>query len=281
MKAGRSPYRRERFELAAFRERVRARLSSRFGLRLHMTLVVMLVFTVAFVTERGLLWAGMTSMAVRYLAASITGYAAFFGLLRVWLWYVTEEAGHELAPDHAPDEVALAIDPSAEPRSAPPLSDPFPAATAPRRAKGKSGGNASGFDLFPDIPTGGGSSSNSGGGGGFDLGDGDGCVVVIIVAIVAVIAAALFGAAAYVIYQAPTLLGEAAFELVLASVLARSSRRVTRDGWSGSVLAATWKPALGLLLVATIGGFAAQGLCPGEITMRGVIKHCVLDRKKS
>jgi len=268
-----TPYRRERFDLAAWRERVRNRLTSRFGLRLHMTLVVALVFATAFVTTRGLLALHVTSMGLRYLAASITGYAAFFGLLRAWLWYVTEQAGAELVPPHAPDEVALAIDPYAAPRSTPVPPEPAPVA-----ARGRHGGS-SGVDVIPDISLG---SSGSSGGGGFSLDvDGEGCVAVLIVGIVALIAAVLFGAAGYVIYQAPTLLGEAAFELVLASVLARSSRRVTRDGWTGSVLAATWKPALVLAVVATLGGFAAQGLCPGEITLRGVINRCVLDRDKS
>lgn len=264
-----SPYRRGRFDVGAWRERVKHRLTTRFAMRLHMTLVMGLVFAAAFVTERSLLALHVESMALRYFVASITGYAAFFGLVRAWLWYVTEDAMAELAPEHEPDEVALAIDPEAPPRSG---DAPRPLVGATSSSRRSSGGN---IDL-PSVNLGGGS---SGGGGSFDA-DGDGCVAILIIGIVVVVAAALFGAAGYVIYQAPALLGEAAFELLLASVLARSSRRVTRDGWSGSVLSATWKPALALAVVATLGGFAAQRLCPGETTMRGVIKQCVVATKK-
>jgi hypothetical protein len=75
-------------------------------------------------------------------------------------------------------------------------------------------------------------------------------------------------------------LGEAAIEAVLASVLARSSRRVTTADWTGSVWSATWKPAVLLTVVVTCAGFALQGLCPGSDTMRGSIKMCVEDKGK-
>jgi hypothetical protein len=279
-----SPYRRGRFDLGEWRERFTKRLTSRFGLRLHMTLVVLLVFAAAFVTTRALLAAHVHSMGLRYLAASVTGYAAFFGLVRVWLWYVTSDAAEELAPGGAPDEVALALDPDAQPRSTPvppePEPEPAPAPGPLSRRARRAAANAS-FDI-PSFGSGGSSSSGSsggGGGGGFDI-DGDGIVAVLVIAIVVIVAAAIFGAAAYLVYQAPTLLGEAAFEAVLASVLARSTRKVTRDGWTGSVFAASWKPASILALIATLGGFAAQGLCPGPDTLRGVIKQCVTERPK-
>ncbi|APR74906.1 Hypothetical protein A7982_00252 [Minicystis rosea] len=282
-----SIYRRGRFDPQAWREAVRTRLVSRFGLRLHMTLVLLLVFAAAFVTTRALLLLGVHSMGTRYLVASITGYGAFLGLVRAWLWYVTTEVGHELLPVHAPDEVASAVDSNEAPPVQPAASGALKQSRS-RRAKTGTSSRATPaeVDVVPELAIAGTSSprkkSGSGGpgAGGLDLdfGDGEGCVAVIIVGIVALIGAALFGAAGYVIYQAPSLLGEAFVELMLASVLARSSRKVTREGWGGSVLAATWKPALAVLLVASIGGFTAQRLCPKEITMQGVIKRCVLHR---
>lgn len=268
----RSTYRRGRFDLASYRSRVRARLTTRFGLRLHMTLLVALVFVAAFLTSRLLLAVGVTSMGARYFVASWAGYAIFFGLLRAWLWYVTAEPDPELHPDAAPDSVAHAVDPDAAPRSTPPL-----------RVERREQGTLDVADFGPDIPSLGGGSSGSGSGssgssGGFSLDvDGEGVIAVLIVIVVACVAAVLLGAAGYIIYQAPSLLGEAAVELLLAGVLARSSRKVTTAGWGETVLGASWKPALIMTVVATLGGFAAQGLCPEEATLRGVIRRCVVE----
>lgn len=244
--------------MEAWRARVRSRLASRFGLRLHMAVLMAAVFAVAFVTTRLLLALGVGSMGIRYLVASLTGYAAFFGLVRAYLWWVTTEAERDFDPDRAPDSVAFAVE------ERPPGEGPGPAAARARRS-------AELDDVLPDV----GGSGGRSGGSSFDV-DGDGCVAILIVAIVALVAAVVFGAAGYLVYQAPAVLGEAAFELVLASVLARSSRRVSRGDWSGSVLGATWKLALGMLVVTTAGGVAAQRLCPGPETLGGVVRQCVL-----
>jgi hypothetical protein len=271
----RAAYRRGRFDLASYRSRVRARLTTRFGLRLHMTLLVALVFATAFLVSRLMLAAGVRSMGARYLCASAVGYLAFFGLLRAWLWYVTADPDPHLHPDAAPDSVARAIDPDAPPRAVSKLV-----------VEQKERGSYDAADIGPDLPSLGGSGSSGGGsgggggGGGFDLDLGDGIVAVLIVILVAVVAAVVLGAAGYMVYQAPSVLGEAVVEVILASVLARSSRKVTTEGWSGTVLGASWKPALIMTTMVTLGGFAAQGLCPEEATLRGVIRTCVLESGK-
>lgn len=270
-----SPYRRGRLDIAAWRGRVRQKLTTRFGLRLHMTLLLALVFACAFVTTRVMHALGVHSMGVRYLVASLTGYATFFGVLRAWLWYVTAEAATDLDPGATPDEVATAIDPDAPLRDAPEGAEPSLA------TGGSSGTIDPGF--VPDLPLGGGSGSSGGGGGGggFSLDvDGEGLVAVLVIALVALVAAVVFGAAGYIIYQAPAVLGEAAVEAVLATVLARSSRRVTTADWTGSVWSATWKPAVLMTMVVTCAGFMLQGLCPGADTMRGSIRMCVQDKSK-
>ena len=256
-----SPYRRGPFRLDTFRQRFRERLVSRFGLRLHMTLLLAVVFATAFVAARGLLALGVTSMGARYALACLAGYASFFGLVRAWLWYVTAEAASELEPEHPPDDVARAVEPDVP---------------NPERRGRADLGSLDAPNVPVDLGSGGGG-SGGGGWGGLDLDEG--VVALLVIAVVILVVVVLFGAAGYLIYQAPAVLGEAALEAVLAAVLARSSRAVTRFGWTGSVLAATWKPALATFVVATLGGLTTQALCPGPSTLRGVIQQCVLDKE--
>src|SRR5204863_480976 len=69
--------------------------------------------------------------------------------------------------------------------------------------------------------------------------DGDEIVLVIIVIAVAT---AIIGAGAYLIWAAPTILGDAAFNAVLASALIHKTKKVSHPEWVGSVLHATAVP---------------------------------------
>ena len=245
------------------------------------------MFAVAFLTTRLLLTLHVHSMGLRYLAASVTGYAAFFGLLRAWLWYVTTQAEADLHPG-APRRGGHRDDPDAPIREdaaevaatgdAAPGEHSAPEGPRgcrrhrlhPRREPGRELGSSS-----AGSGSGGGSSS---GGGGFDV-DGDGLVAILVIAVIALVAAVVFGAAGYVVYQAPALLGEAAFEAVLASVLARSSRRVTTRYWTG---ACSRRPeARGPDGPGGHPGRAGgAGAVPGAQHAAGVVKQCVTEKEK-
>jgi hypothetical protein len=55
-----------------------------------------------------------------------------------------------------------------------------------------------------------------------------------------------------VVYAAPDILSEAAFQALLATGLVKASKRMTRRGWVGSVLRATCIPFLIVLLMTEI-----------------------------
>ncbi|HJZ68271.1 MAG TPA: hypothetical protein VKF81_09135 [Blastocatellia bacterium] len=95
--------------------------------------------------------------------------------------------------------------------------------------------------------------SSSGSGGGFDLGD-EGIVLIALGLLLAVI----FGAGVYLVYAAPDILSEAAFQALLATGLIKASKRMTRRGWVGSVLRATCIPFLLVLLMTGIFGWIAH-----------------------
>ena len=60
--------------------------------------------------------------------------------------------------------------------------------------------------------------------------------------LIAVALFAVFGATAYVIYQAPAILAEVIFEVLLGSPLARGARALDSANWATVLLMKTWKP---------------------------------------
>jgi len=81
----------------------------------------------------------------------------------------------------------------------------------------------------------------------------------------------IFGAGAYLVYAAPEILAEAAFEALLAAGLIKASRKITRRGWIGSVLRATWVPFVIVLLMTGIFGWVAQNLYPDAARIADIL----------
>ena len=91
----------------------------------------------------------------------------------------------------------------------------------------------------------------------------------------AVLLAVIFGGGIYLIYEAPVILSEAAFELILASTVIKKARKIDDPDWIGSVFRATW-PALALtLLVTLMTGWALTTYCPQASKIKDVIQICL------
>jgi hypothetical protein len=80
----------------------------------------------------------------------------------------------------------------------------------------------------------------------------------------------LFGAAGYVIYQAPAILAEVVFELVLAQPLTRGMNAINTSRWFGALFQRTIVPFLlvagGMLLFAAFAAHVApQARTAGEV----------------
>ncbi len=63
-------------------------LTHRYFIRVHMTVMLSLVILSGVLAGRLLGMAGVGNMGLRYPAAVLVSYAAFFGLVRLWLAYV-------------------------------------------------------------------------------------------------------------------------------------------------------------------------------------------------
>jgi len=86
---------------------------------------------------------------------------------------------------------------------------------------------------------------------------------------------AVFGAGAYVVYQAPVILSDAAFHAMLAGGLVRTARDAHDPGWMGGVLKATAIPFAIVFVLSGVFGYEAHRLCPGAATARQVLRTCV------
>lgn len=236
--------RRQRF-LRAFRER--------FFLRFHMTLIMAAVMISGVLASKILWLLGVGSMAVRYPMAVVCSYGVFFGLVSIWLIYVhaSQDGDHGTAYD-----VGEAVGEGA------------------RALVNYAGSPSEGLDTGSLI--GGGGSSGGGGGGGssWSLGDGDGEGLIVLLLLV-VLLIVVFCSGVYVIWEAPNILAEAAFQAVLATSLRRRARLVDQPGWTGSLLQATWWPFAIVLVAAGLFGWAATQYCPASTRLPEVLQQCL------
>ncbi len=268
-------------------------ITHRYFIRVHMSVMLALVLLSGVVAGSAMRRAGISNMGVRYPIAVLFSYAVFLGLVRLWVAYVCSVSG--FAPRR--EERAGGSGSSGGDL----LDDAFGS------SGGSSGGAAEGFaggggssggagssgsfgdagaagprasNPFSFLSRGkggsagggghGGGGSSSGGGGG---GDGDGLLLLILFAVLVV---AVFGAGAYLVYQAPVILSETAFHTMLAGGLVRTARVSHEPGWMGSALKATALPFVLVLVLAGVFGYQAHKLCPTASTVGEVFRTCIL-----
>jgi hypothetical protein len=261
-------------EPADLHQAVTRRIIQRFFLRWHMTAILACVLLSGVVSSALLLHLGLRSMPWRYVLAVACSYLVFFGLIRIWLFYVSlSEGGRALGPGASFGDLGD-------------LDGGFPSWSGSGGSGIKPGGGnfgGGGASATFESPGGGGGSVGSGsggfggksGGGGLDLDLDDGWLVLVAFALLLL---AVAGTGGYLIYQAPHILGEAAFQVALATSLHRAAKRVAGLGWTGSVLWATWIPFSVVMAMAGIFGGVAQHHCPASNRISEVIFGCLLGR---
>lgn len=263
------------------------RLLATFFVRFHMMLILGTVGLSGVVISKTLLAAGIGSMMARYFIAVIVAYVGFFLLMRLWLWYIG------ISP-HARRQLARSQS----------RSSSFDGGDIPldlgSAGRGSSGGG-SGWGGFGGGRSGGGGASDSwlvnadptiktsaifepkGGGGsspgkwssGFDLDLGDdGCLGILVLFLLIALILGVAGAGIYLIYQAPVIFAEAAFQAAMAAGLIKATNQMDRIGWAGSVWKATWIPFTIILITATAFGWAAHEYCPEATRVAEVFTIC-------
>ena len=236
--------------LNELRREARQRLASRFVLRGHMAILVALTSGAAFLASRALDAFGFDRMGLRYALVVALAYGVFLALVRLWLTRL-ESA---LAPSmNRRLETALVGRPDRAP-----VDRSMGAGVVGRAVDAAEGAGHAG-ELI-EI--------------GASALEGEGAFVAIGLALVGVVVA-VFLAMGWTIWAGPTLLADAAFEIVVAAALTRLARPGRMAGWSRGLVRATWIPFVVVLAVSALGGWGAQGYCPTASSMGQVAKTCV------
>jgi len=269
---------------------------ARYALRFHMALILTVAAGGGFLATWGFHRLHMENVAIRYPLAVLLSYAVFFVAVKIWLRCVS------CAPAPAKGGDSL-YDPSIYAPDVPYVGPGMPAGTgsgacsipdAPGASLFQGGGSGGGgadrvFDgpadagLHAAVPddcgTGAGEAVGDVLSGAADAADGEGGLAVIVcVGVLALAAAAVFGVGIYLLYAAPTILSEAAFNVVLAGSLVRSGKRISCDDWMGSVFKATRLPFALTLLLALAAGGLIHSLLPGVTTVSELFRLFLVSR---
>ena len=250
-----------------------SRVSRRFFVRWHMALIFAGVVMSGLLASPLLLAIGVHGLALRYLLVTAVSYFVFFLFVRLWLAYVSRSR-----PLSYDSEMASVLDMPVPMGHA---GDHLPS-LHPGGGSFGGGGATAGFDNVsasqPIAPGAGGASGGSGhvggSGGWFGL-DLDDSFAVLLAFLI--LLALIGGVGVYLVYQAPAILGEAVFQLILATTLRRASPQQAGVGWSGSVLKATWIPFMLVLVMAGGFGWLAQRHCPLASKLVEVVFGCLLE----
>lgn len=251
-----------------------------------MALMLVAVVCSGVVASKLLLLLGVGSMRTRYGLAVVVAYVVFFALIGLWLEYVRRIMFGSRATHAQESSSGSLLDLNVGSGSG-----SGSGVDVPRFSSGGGrfgGGGASGSFADADVasPTNvtassagrGGSGGGSSWGFDFDLDDG---IWIVIAFLIFVAILALAGG--WIIYDAPSMFGEAAFECFLASGLLRGTKAlkgigwpaVAIGGWQAVVARRTVIPFLIVAVAAVVFGHFAQQLCPGARSLIEALRLCV------
>lgn len=241
-------------------------LSSRFFVKLHMTLMLGAVMISGVGASKLLLELEINSMLIRYPIAVCVAYGIFFFSIKTWLWHIGLDSRRK---DESDDEdLEDLIDSDRETTDIrshegggiePHWTDSVRGSKTHYENNSTSGSSSDGsvFDLAPD----------------FDLGD-EGGAVIIVLALLGFLLLSVFGVGIFLIYQSPVILAEAAFQAALASGLISATRRIEGGDWASSVFRSTWIPFAAVLALAIGFGWAARHYCPAATKAAEIFYLC-------
>lgn len=263
-------------------KRIAAALQHRFFLRLHMTAILTATLLVGLLVTRILYGLHLNIFAIRYALAVIVAYAAFVGCIKVWIWYV--ELCSTRARRRGEDFLdGLSFSSNGTTSFSPDFGSGGGSSSSSLSGGGGrfGGGGASGSwgDGGGDSKTpavaaiassnrSSGSSKSSSGGGGDDLGE-----LMLVVLIIAVLVAVV-ASFAWIIYAAPGILSEAAFNAALAGALVKHAHTATHGTWVGGVMKKTAIPFFLILALSIVLGWYAQHYCPDALRLADAM-HCL------
>ncbi len=246
--------------------------------RVHMFLILLVTILAGVVFSKLLMIGGLENMMVRFFVVLILAYLSFFLLMRLWLSYLTQPYRRKRSEDPLIDAVdagSVFFDGASSAGSPAYLGE-----GGEFGGGGASGGWETGGTKI-DMPLADAASGSSGSVGSV-TGDTAGDAVsgladegVLWLIPLALLLAVVLGGGIYLIYEAPVIISEAAFELVLATTIAKKAKQIDKPDWIGSVFRATWPALLVTLVVTIVAGWALTAYCPEASKIRDVFQFCL------
>ena len=247
------------------------RIAHRYFVRFHMSMILAAVIASGVLSSKLLLELGVHSMRLRYPLATLSSYLVFLLLVRVWIWYVARNAmarssssGVNLGSGSVDlDDVEIGSGGEGGGISIP----------KPSFGGGSSGGGGASDSWVPsvnaDVAGSGGPARSSGGGSrwfnfDFDFNFDDDGVILIVLGVLVIV---ILCAGGYLIYIAPSLLPEAAWQVAMASALTKVTQRIDHQNWVSSVLRASGIPFGVVVIMAGTLGWVAHHHCPHAVKL--------------
>jgi hypothetical protein len=252
------------------------RFKRRHALRLHMSLILLTTVGAGLLATRIMLALHLNNVMIRYPLSVVFAYLVFFVSVKLWLKFVAASYLVRKTHDTSPNLFDVVPDLS----TSGPSGGHIRVGEVFRGGGGNFGGGgvsgsfveagAAVTDSAPEVVAGsidtaaglGDAAADVAGEAVSGLGDDGGFVALVVFAVLAAIMAIFVGAGIYLVYEAPFILSEAAFEFILAAGLVRETRKIEATDWVGSVFRATWIPFAVTLASALLAGFLIHHFFP-------------------
>lgn len=241
-------------------------LTDKFFLRFHMSLMLSLTVLSGYGSAKLLYILGVTNLTLRYSLSFIISYLVFFLVVRIWLYYIFSTRSSSDGDWDLWDFDTWFIG----------TTKKVPKGFSGGGGKFSGGGASSSFEaaeskaplmaVLPpmesksklDLPD-------------LDLGD-DAAPLVVVLLVVGVILVAV-GSLFYLVFNAPMVLGEIAFQLALSiGVFKSTDRKAGPFSWLETAFSKTWPMALGILALIMVTTLTVNHYKP-EITKSSEIKQ--------
>jgi hypothetical protein len=233
-------------------QRFKERILHTYFVRCDMSLILAVVVASGLLSSKLLLECGVRSLVLRYPLALLASFLAFLLLIRVWIWYVfcrapgggdTNTGGFQIIGGGGGGSSGTV-----------------------HFGGGDSGGAGASGAWGESAPSGSSSSGggHGGGGSGFDLDLDDDWAIILLLAALAL---AVVGASGYLIYAAPHILPEAAWQAGLAGGLARIVKPAEHTNWLPGVLRSSCLPFAAVLILVVALAWAAHQHCPAAVKL--------------
>jgi len=244
-----------------------------------MALIFLATVLSGMLCSKALLLLDIKAMALRFGIAVTVSYLGFFLFVKLWLLYV---GAGTASPASGGSGVDLSfLDGGSLPGGTGP-GDGIPetfSGSGGTFGGGGAGGSFSEGGTSASIVTsdaGGGSDVLDGIGGVGDVLDaGDDGLGLVALLLLLLLALSVVLGGIYLIWCAPTILTEAAFQVLLVGGFAGKVRRAEEAGWEVGVFRATWWIFALVLLSSIAFGVVAHQYYPAAVTMRDVARRAL------